>query len=420
MKNKLPQNFRKLDIEERRRQLVLNYGLTPDDTRSIYGGKSWDELCDLMIESAIGIFPVPLGIATGFIINEKSYNIPMATEEPSVIAAASHGARIVSSGGGFKTWASDPIMTAQIYLQNVPKNHEKKILKETKVIEERINKLLPGLKKRGGGFRGIEVKRLSKTKLVRVHIHKDVRDAMGANMLNTAAEGIRELLEKISGGKSLMAILTNTSPKRLVGASFRIPIRYLKKGSISGKEAANRIELASKLAFEDPARAATHNKGILNGIVALTLATGNDTRGIEAAAHSYAVKKGHYSSLSTFIRKGGFLKGSLELPIPIGTVGGAIGLHPSSKASLKILRNPDALMLSQIAAALGLAQNLAAILALTGEGIQAGHMRLHASRVAYMAGARHRDVKSLAQKLVEVKNYSLTFAKEILKIMHGK
>ena len=266
----------------------------------------------------------------------------------------------------------------------------------------------------------MEVRRLPKSGLLVVDILIDVRNAMGANMLNTAAESIKGALERISGGSVLMAILTNASEDRRAGARFTLPVVKLKRLAPEGMTAvtvAERIVMASQFAQEDPKRAVTHNKGIMNGISSLALATGNDIRAVESAAHSWAARSGQTRGLSTFSMDGDYLKGQLELPLPLGTVGGAISIHPVARTTLKILGNPDAPQLARIAAALGLAQNLAAVLALVTGGIQEGHMKLHANRLAYQAGARGSEVRIIAERLSEAQSYTLARAQQELAML---
>lgn len=415
IKRSIPKNFRKLTIKERRKALCHALRCKPNDLKAIGDNSLYLELADMFVESAVGIFPIPMGIATGFIIDGKKISVPLATEEPSVIAAASHGARIISAGGGFETWATDSIMTAQIFISEAAPGKEHVISKNSEIIGDAVNDAISFIKEFGGGFRGLEVKRLPKTGFLRIHIDIDVVDAMGANTVNTAAEKIRPMLEKLTEGKVFMCILTNTAPKRKAFARFSVPFRFLVHKNIPGREMASRIVLASQLAQEDPSRAITHNKGIMNGISALALATGNDTRAIEAASHYSAFKDGSYRGLSQYYIHHSALEGSIEMPLPFGTVGGAIRSHPATQISLKILGNPDARSLARIAAALGLAQNLAALNALVSDGIQEGHMKLHASRVAYKIGARGSEVRVLAKKMWDQRTIE---EKDAVKILH--
>jgi hydroxymethylglutaryl-CoA reductase len=374
----LPDGFRKLPLEARRAALRAAYGEEGFDLGAALGEDA--SMADRMVESAVGFLPIPLGIAQGFLIDGRAYDIPMAVEEPSVIAAASFAACLVRGSGGFFTWATEPIMSAQVYLEEVGPGRELEIAAREGEIRAELDLALDSMRRRGGGYRGLQASRNDETGLVRVDIRVDVRDAMGANVLDGAAERVAGLLEKICGGKRLMCVLTNDAGERRAGARFEIPVLRLARGGYSGEEAARRIEAASRAAESDPARAVTHNKGAMNGISALALATGNDTRAIEAGAHYWAAREGRYRSLSGFRRVGDALEGRIELPLALGSVGGSVALLPATALALRMLRNPDGPGLARIAAALGLAQNFAALFALVTEGIQAGHMRLHARR----------------------------------------
>ena len=360
------------------------------------------ELADLMVESAVGCLPVPVGIATGFLIDAVELSIPMAVEEPSVVAAASFAAHLVRQGGGFVTSATEPLMSAQVFLDGVAEDRLEAIRSREAQIGEMIDSSQPAMKRRGGGFRGLVVTRLPETGIVRVDVLVDVRDAMGANVLNTIAESLRAPLEQWSGGRCLMCILSNAGRERRARASFALPVDRLRPSGgagITAQEVARRIVRAGELAREDHERAVTHNKGIMNGISSLALVTMNDTRAIEAAAHAWAARDGRYRGLSEYRLNGDLLEGTLELPLAFGTVGGAVSFHPASRLALRILGNPDSPRLGRIAAALGLAQNLAALVALVTGGIQRGHMKLHAARLAYQAGARGEEVRSVAEEL---------------------
>jgi hydroxymethylglutaryl-CoA reductase len=396
---KLPKNFRKLPIQEKRETLRDALGIQADEEVYLEAETPLLELADAMVESAVGILPIPLGIAGGFVIDGESYDIPLATEEPSVIAAASFGARLIARSGGFVTEAEPPIMTTQVYLSDVSVSGEEELRRNESTIRCAVSDLLRGMEARGGGYRGFDVSRLSE--VVRVQLYVDVRDAMGANLLNTVAEAIRPLLAEISGGTSVMAILTNSAESRRAGASFSIPVDILARGGFSGREAADRIVTGYRIAALDPSRAVTHNKGIMNGVSGLALATGNDTRGLEAAVHSYACSSGTYRPLSKFEVEAGRLNGSIQLPVPLATVGGAVSFHPVAKLCLRLLGSPKATDLARIAAALGLAQNFAAVYALVTEGIQKGHMSKHANRVAWKAGFR-RDEGDVRTQAVPV------------------
>jgi hydroxymethylglutaryl-CoA reductase len=373
---RLPLDFRKLGLAARRAALISSYGGEEGlEVGDLLGADA--SLADSMVESAVGYLPVPLGVAAGFLVDGRSYDLPMAIEEPSVIAAAGFAARLVRSSGGFGTWATEPVMSAQVYLEEVPPGRELEIRRREIEIKADLDLFLDSMRRRGGGYRGLEVTRNDQTGLVLVRIRVDVRDAMGANVLDSAAEKVAGSLEAMSGGRRLMCVLTNDAGERRAGALFELPVRLLARGAFSGTEAARRLELASRAADTDPERAVTHNKGIMNGISALALATGNDTRALEAGAHYWAARDGRYRSLSEFRRAGSVLQGRIELPLALGSVGGSVGFHPVAALALRMLGNPDARTLSRIAAALGLAQNFAALFALVTEGIQAGHMKLH-------------------------------------------
>ena len=398
---RFPAGFRRLDIGARREALRKTFAFSSDEWDSISCAPELFPLLDVMVESAVGCVPVPLGIADGFLIDGQEVSIPMAVEEPSVITAASFGARLVRGDGGFRSWASDPLMTAQVFLEGVTAEGEKALAGCDGQLRQELSGPLASLSRRGGGYRSFQLARLPSGTL-RVDMVIDVRDALGANRLNTAAESVSPLLERISGGRRLMAILTNAAAQRLAGARFSIPVDRLARGlpvGMSGPEAARRIAAASVIAQEDPSRAVTHNKGIMNGIASLALATMNDTRAAEAAAHLWAARDGRYRGLSTYSTDGRTLSGEIELPVALASVGGSVELHPASRAALRVLGNPDARHLSRIAAALGLAQNLAAVLALVTHGIQKGHMKYHAARLAYQAGARGEEARRLAAEL---------------------
>ncbi|HUX49446.1 MAG TPA: hydroxymethylglutaryl-CoA reductase, degradative [Spirochaetia bacterium] len=406
--------LRRGDLRDRRLLLGKTYALSPSELDGLGTDAEMLERSEVMVEYAVGYFAVPLGLAPGFLIDSVERTIPMATEEPSVIAAATFGASLVARAGGFSTAAADPLMAAHIYLRNVPEGNEARILAEEAAIRAATDRVLGRMERRGGGLRKVGVLRLAEGGFVRVELEIDVRDAMGANILNSAAESARPILERASGGTTVMAILSNSADQRIAHARFAMPTRLLARGRFDGEDVARAIVEAYLIAAEDQERAVTHNKGIMNGVSALALATANDTRGIEAAVHRYATQSGHYSPLSRYELSDGQLAGTIELPMPFGTVGGATLFHPGARTVLKILGNPDGPTLCRIAAALGLAQNLAALAALVSEGIQHGHMRLHARRVAFEAGARGSDVAKVAQKLQEQGDYRETYARAVL------
>ncbi len=409
----IPPNFRKLSVSKRKKILKECFSLEQDEVDALSNQVDLSDLADVLVESSIGTFSIPFGLATGFVIDRRSYFIPMATEEPSVLAAASYAARLVRAGSGFKTWSDAPIMTTQIYLQNASANAADLIQQHNESLGAQVNALIPRMVERGGGFQSIRAEKVENTTIVSIDI--DVRDAMGANVINTVAEQMKKPLLNLCGGTLLMAILTNAASQRKAGASFEAPAKLFRKGNLSGEEVCQRIVEATTVASLFPDRAVTHNKGIMNGISALALATGNDTRSIEAGAHFYAQKSGSYQPLTTFSYEDGILKGSIELPLSMGTVGGTTSFWPPSRLALNILNKPHAQSLNRTAAALGLAQNLAALLALVSDGIQGSHMKLHAARIAYSAGARGEQIRPLAAKLWNNQSLDIEKAKRLLK-----
>jgi hydroxymethylglutaryl-CoA reductase len=397
----LSDKFRKLDLEQRRQQIRRACAPREEEWRAVCPNPGLDEISDAMVEAAIGCLPVPLGVASGFLIDGQGLSIPMAVEEPSVIAAASFAAAVLRQGGGLWSWAEEPVMTAQIFLEQAAEGAESRLEQSEKRLGMLVDQGQPQMKARGGGYRGMELARLQESGVLVVNLLIDVRDAMGANALNTAAEALKPELEALSGGRAVMCILSNAARERRAGAGFSLPVSKLSvlgpRGA-GGREVARRIVLACRIAGQDAQRAVTHNKGIMNGISALALATMNDTRSVEAAAHAWAARGGSYRPLSSYTLEGQpagkqTLEGRIELPLAMGSLGGAVGFHPASRLALRILGFPEARRLCRIAAALGLAQNFAALLALVTGGIQRGHMKYHAARLAYAAGARGEEVR---------------------------
>ncbi len=356
------------------------------------------DLADLMVESAVGVLPVPVGIAAGFVIDGRELAVPMATEEPSVIAAATHAARLVRSGGGFATSGGLPLATVQVFVDAAADGADGVRAAEPE-IREQVDAAVPTLVARGGGYRGLRVSPLAEDRVLKIEVDLDARDAMGANKVNTAGEALRPLLERTAGGTVLMSIVTNASRHNVCTARFSCPEWRLARSGRSGADMAERVVRATAVAAGDPDRAVTHNKGIMNGVSAVALATGNDTRAVEAAAHLHACRSGRYGPLSSFRREDGELVGELAVPIPLGSVGGAASVHPGARFALQVLGNPGARTLARIACSVGLAQNLAALMALVGEGIQRGHLRLHARRLAFQAGARGPEMERVADRI---------------------
>ena len=408
------QSFYKLSAEERLRQVQQFAGLTDDELNALrVGGLSFDR-AERMVENVVGVFPIPLGIATNFLINNKDYLVPMAIEEPSVVAAASHAAKMARQTGGFIAESTEPIMIGQVQIVNCPDPHgvEKSVLREKKELIELANKQDPMLVSKGGGARDLRVRILPTLAgtMVVAELLVDCRDAMGANTVNTMAEALAPRLEKITGGKVRLRIISNLADKRLARAKV-----LLSKEALGGGEVVDGIVEAYAFAAADPYRCATHNKGVMNGVTAVCLATGNDTRAIEAGAHAYCARNGNYSPLTTWKKdKNGDLQGWIEIPIAAGVIGGITAVHPVAKVSLKILGVKSAKELGEVMASVGLAQNLAALRALAAEGIQRGHMSLHARNIAAMAGAEGKEVDRIAGIMVEEHAIRLDRAKELL------
>jgi hydroxymethylglutaryl-CoA reductase len=377
------------------------------------------DLADRMIENVVGAFPIPLGIGVNFLINNRDYLIPMAIEEPSVVAAASYAAKMVRDGGGFYTSSTPPVMIGQVQVVGLtdPYAAKMKVIQAKEEILKKANEQDPVLVSAGGGAKDLDAKVLhtSQGLMLIPELHVDCRDVMGANAVNTMLEAVAPIIERITGGHVYLRIISNLAVKRLVRAWCIVP-----KESVGGEEVVNGIVNAYAFAEADSYRAATHNKGILNGIIAVVLATCNDHRAIEAGAHAYAVKNGHYTSLSTWEKnENGDLVGSIELPMAIGLVGGAVRTHPIAKIAVKILGVKTANELGEVLAAVGLAQNLGALRALVTEGIQRGHMALHARNIAVMAGATGELIDLVATKMVEERKIRMDKAKELIE-QHGK
>ena len=406
--------FYKLSREERVKKLMEVTGFDEKTLGPLFDPSRVDlEVLDHMIENVVGSMTLPLGIATNFQINGKDYLIPMAIEEPSVVAAASNAARMTRGHGGFSATDTGPRMIAQIQAVEVPTPFaaKTKILENKESLLELANEQDPILVKFGGGARDLRVRVIDSRvgTMVITELIVDTRDAMGANAVNTMAEALAPKIEKITGGRVILRILSNLAEFRLVRARATFD-----KEMLGGEEVVDDIIAAWAFAEADPYRCATHNKGIMNGIDAVVIATGNDFRAIEAGAHSYA-SVGGYGSLTKYEKTPeGHLVGSIEIPMAVGLVGGATKVHPVARASVKILGVETATELGHIIASVGLAQNLAALRALAAEGIQKGHMALHARNVAATAGARGEMVDVIADLLVKEKNVKVERAKELL------
>lgn len=375
---------------------------------------------DRMIENVIGVFALPLGIGLNFSINGRDYVIPMVIEEPSVVAGVSYAAKLLREGGGITATSSEPVMIGQVQVLDVgdPLAAEAAVLAQKSEILALADELDPVMVKLGGGARDVRVRHLRGTpvgSMMIVELLYDCRDAMGANTVNTACERLAPLIEQLTGGWVNVRILSNLADQRLAVATGRVPAELLATDEIPGPVAVERIVAAGAFAVADPYRAATHNKGIMNGVDAVVLATGNDWRAVEAGAHAYAARDGRYSSLSEWWQdKDGDLRGRLELPLAVGTVGGATRVHPGARVALKILGVRTARELAEVVVAVGLAQNLAAIRALATTGIQAGHMRLHARQLAAAAGATGEQVERVTQRMIADGVIRLDRAEELL------
>ncbi|MEM3897837.1 MAG: hydroxymethylglutaryl-CoA reductase, degradative [Nitrososphaerota archaeon] len=407
--------FYKLTVEERLRIVAEFAGLSDEEVELLRRYAALDrETASRMIENVIGTFQLPLGIAVNFLINGRDYMIPMVIEEPSVVAAASNAARMTREGGGVFAQSTESLMIGQIQLVGIKDPHAARleILRHRDEILKIANEQDPVLVKLGGGARDLEA-RVLETRLgpmLIVHLIVDVRDAMGANAVNTMAEAVAPRLASITGGRYRLRIISNLADKRLVRAWTRVPPE-----AVGGKEIAEGIVEAWAFADADPYRAATHNKGIMNGVDAVVIATGNDWRAVEAGAHAYACRYGVYKPLSTWeIDEKGNLVGSLEMPLAVGIVGGATKTNPLARVCLKILGVKTARELAEVIGAVGLVQNLAALRALAAEGIQAGHMSLHAKNIAVMAGAVGDEIDQVAEIMVREKCVRVDRAKEIL------
>jgi hydroxymethylglutaryl-CoA reductase len=417
--------FYQKSVAERTAIIARWADLSADEVAVLHEGLSVAQ-ADKMIENVVGRYSLPLGIGTNFLVNGRDYLVPMVVEEPSVVAAVSYAAKLARSGGGFRAGSTEPIMIAQVQLLDVqaPGDAAAAILGAKAELLSMAN-TSPSIARRGGGPVDIEIRHLPQTPtgpMLIVHLLFDVRDAMGANAVNTAAEAIAPALERLSGGRALLRILSNLTDRRRAWAEVTIPASTFGVPDFGGELAIEGIAQANAFAVADPYRAATHNKGILNGIDAVALATGNDWRAIEAGAHAYAARDGQYRALTEWrvvTDKSGAaehtaLYGRLELPLAVGIVGGATRAHPAAQTALKILGVTSARELSEVMAAVGLAQNLAAIRALATEGIQRGHMALHARQVAVAAGAEGADVDWIAAELVAEGQVRVERAKELL------
>ena len=423
--SRLP-GFYERSLAERAAIVAQWAGLERDEQAILFGlsGLSPTQ-ADHMIENVIGTHALPLGVATNFLINGQDFLVPMVIEEPSVVAGVSHAAKLARGGGGFITHADDPVMIGQIQVLEVDNVYaaagrvwaaRDRLLEEANCCDRVLVEL-------GGGAREIELRPFPDTPvgpMLIIHLLFDVRDAMGANAINTTCERLAPVIEELTGGRVNLRILSNLADRRKAAASCMIPADALGSKGMPGADVVRGIIEAAAFAAIDPYRAATHNKGVMNGMDAVAIATGNDWRALEAGAHAYAAHSGRYTSLTEWWRDDhGDLRGRIALPVAVGIVGGATRVHPTAQVALKILGVKTASELAQIMAAVGLAQNLAAIRALATEGIQRGHMSLHARQIALAAGATDTEVAEIARRMVEEADISTRRAEELLRERRG-
>ncbi|MDG6983794.1 MAG: hydroxymethylglutaryl-CoA reductase, degradative [Nitrososphaerota archaeon] len=405
----------KLSVPERLKEIAKAAGLSEEEMKTLAntGGLPQD-VADRMIENVVGGLTMPLGVATNFRINGRDYLVPMALEEPSVVAGASKAAKIAREKGGFTVSNTGPVMIGQIQVIKVPSPEKAKaaLLARKADILKKANDQDPMLVSLGGGAKDLNVKVLSSITgpMVVAELIVNTGDAMGANAVNTMAEAVAPMVEEVTGGEVLLRIISNLADRRLVRATA-----VFAKEEMGGEEVVDGVVNAYAFADADPYRCATHNKGIMNGVVAVGIACGQDIRALEAGAHSYASRSGKYKPLTTWEKdKGGNLVGKLEMPMAVGLVGGAARTHPAARASIKILGAKTATELAEVMGAVGLAQNFAALRALASEGIQKGHMKLHSRNVAVSAGATGELIDLVAQKMVEEKKIRFDRAKELV------
>ena len=407
--------FYEMSLDERLSLLASKSNLTKNEISAVINQPLSFDKIDGMIENAVGSFPLPLGIATNFVINGKEYLVPMAIEEPSVIAAASHAAKLAKSRGGFKASAESSIMRGQIQVTNLLD-----IKKAIQVISKSKESLLRTVNSISKNVKALDLKtrivenEIDGTKMLATELYVDCKDSMGANTINSMCELLGPEIEQKTSGKVILKILSNYATERIATSKATF-----KKEELGGNDIVDRILSAFAFAFSDTYRAVTHNKGIMNGIDAVSIATGQDFRAIEASAHAYASRDGKYRSLTTFTKSSnGDLVGRIEIPLSVGIVGGISTVHPVAKMGLKILGVKSASELACVIASAGLAQNLAAIRALSTEGIQKGHMKLHAKNIAVAAGATGKLVDIVSETMYKQSKISLDIARRILQDLH--
>lgn len=415
--------FYKMSVEERKRHIIELCGLDEATASRLLDPVSLpEETADKMIENVIGTFSLPLAVGLNFKVNEKDYIIPMAVEEPSIVASASYIAKIVRETGGFKTEATERIMIGQIQVVGCPdfEEAEMAINREKEMLIQAANDAYPSLVARGGGAVDLDVRMLNEgesdySRMLIVHVYVNTCDAMGANIINTMAESLAPVVEHLTKGKVYLRILSNYADRCLAKATCTIPAELLASDGFTGEEVRDGIVHAYEFAASDPYRAVTHNKGIMNGIDPVIIATGNDWRAVEAGAHAYAARDGQYRSMSKwYTDEDGHLTGELEIPMSLGIVGGASRVHPMAQVAYQLLKVDSASELAQVIVAVGLAQNLGALKALATDGIQKGHMALHSRSVAVAAGATGDMVDVISEKLVEAQDIRVGYAKKLM------
>jgi hydroxymethylglutaryl-CoA reductase len=409
-------------VEERRKLVSEATGVEANEIAWALDRGGLDaETADKFVENVLGTYALPYGVTLNVRVNGADHVVPMVVEEPSVVAAASNAAKMVRGAGGFHAEMDPPLMISQVQLTHVKDaaRATRAILAAKDEILAKADRAVPGLCQRGGGARGLEVRTLGEPsdEMIVVHVIVDCRDAMGANLINTIAEAVADRLASLAEGRVGLRILSNLCDKRCVRVRCTVAAEALATDDMDGQAVIDGIVNASRFAELDPYRAATHNKGIMNGVDAVVIATGNDWRAVEAGAHAFAARSGRYSPLSIWRREGDALTGFLELPLALGTVGGTLRVHPSARLSLKIAGVETAAELAAVAAAVGLASNLAAVRALATDGIQRGHMALHARSVALAAGAEGSEVEAVAASIVEARDITVEGARQALRVL---
>jgi hydroxymethylglutaryl-CoA reductase len=415
--------FYKVTVRERRELVAEATGASIEEMAAALETGGLDpETADKFVENVLGTYALPFGVALNVRVNGKDYVVPMVVEEPSVIAAASNAAKMVRAGGGFSAEVDPPVMTCQVQIFDVSDVEAGfvRVLEEKEALLALANGAVPGLVERGGGAIDLEVRRVGTDMLV-AHIYVDCRDAMGANLVNNIAEAVGNHIADLGGGTRGLRILSNLCDRRCVRVRASVPADMLSTETLAGEVVIRGIVNASRFAEADPYRAATHNKGIMNGIDAVCIATGNDWRAVEAGAHAFAARDGRYQPLATWrAAPGDALHGSLELPLALGTVGGTLRVHPAARLALRLLGAETSSEVAAVAASVGLASNLAAVRALATDGIQRGHMALHARSVAIAGGASASEVERIALMIVEARDITVEGAARALAALRSE